>query len=336
MSKIRIKGVVASLRLDWRSRLRALIYEPGRTMIIFPAATAVMVLSVLPDWHWPYRYLVILVGVAASAAALACLRVILFDRLPRWSIHLDMCAGILIVSVLAAIGPTGHVNFAQLYIWFALYASLYLRPSAAVIYIALEGVAYMVVLTVGPGVDRPVIAWFTTFGAAAVSATAVLGLVSVLNKASREDALTGLPNRRSWGERLNEELERARRNLTTFSIASIDVDNFKQVNDTKGHQAGDRLLRRLADGWRSKIRGSGDFLARLGGDEFGLLAPGANQMEMQNIVSRLNEISPDEVSCSIGVATWDGSETAAELFRRADDGMYQVKTEHRASSKLII
>jgi len=322
MSKIRVKGVVESLRLDWRSRLRALIYEPGRTMIIFPAATAVMVLSVLPDWYWPYRYLVILVGVAASAAALACLRVALFDRLPRWSIHLDMCAGTLIVSVLAAIGPTGHVNFAQLYIWFALYASLYLRPPTAVI--------YMVVLTVGPDVDRPVIAWFTTFGAAAVSATAVLGLVAVLNKASREDPLTGLPNRRSWSERLNEELERARRNQTAFSIASIDVDNFKQVNDTKGHQAGDRLLRRLADGWRSKIRGSGDFLARLGGDEFGLLSPGADQMEIRNIVARLNEVSPDNVSCSIGVATWDGSETTTELFRRADDGMYQVKTEHRA------
>jgi diguanylate cyclase (GGDEF)-like protein len=115
-----------------------------------------------------------------------------------------------------------------------------------------------------------------------------------------------------------------------FSIASIDVNNFKQVNDTRGHQAGDRLLRRLADGWRSKIRGSGDFLARLGGDEFGLLAPGANQLEIQNIVARLSEISPDDISCSIGVATWDGAETATDLFRRADDGMYQVKNQRRA------
>ena len=202
--------------------------------------------------------------------------------------------------------------------------------SAFTVYIAVEGLAYMVVLTVGPHVDKPIIAWFTTFGAAAVSATAVLGLVSVLNKASREDALTGLPNRRSWGERLNEELERARRNQMPFSIASIDVNNFKQVNDTRGHQAGDRLLRRLADGWRSKIRGSGDFLARLGGDEFGLLAPGANQLEIQNIVARLSEISPDDISCSIGVATWDGAETATDLFRRADDGMYQVKNQRRA------
>jgi GGDEF domain-containing protein len=71
-------------------------------------------------------------------------------------------------------------------------------------------------------------------------------------------------------------------------------------------------------------------LARLGGDEFGLLAPGANQLEIQNIVARLSEISPDDISCSIGVATWDGAETATDLFRRADDGMYQVKNQRRA------
>jgi diguanylate cyclase (GGDEF)-like protein len=320
---------VTAIRLDLRSRLRALIFEPGRTMIIFPAATFVMVLSVLPYSHWPRRYLIILLVVAASAAALAGIRVALFDRLPKWSIHLDMCAGTVIVSVLAAIGPSGHVDFAQLYIWFALYASLYLRPLFAVLYIGAEGVAYIVVLAAGSHVDKPVIAWFTTFGAAAVSATAVLGLVSVLNKTSREDPLTGLANRRSWAERLGEEMERARRYRTPLSVVSIDVNDFKTVNDTKGHQAGDRLLRRLAEGWRSRIRGSGDFLARLGGDEFGLLAPGADELGVERITARLAEVVPDGVSCSMGSATWDGAETAAGLFRRADDRMYREKKGRR-------
>jgi diguanylate cyclase (GGDEF)-like protein len=301
-------------------------------MIVFPAATCAMVLLTLPDGHWPRRDLIILLAVAAVAAILSCVRIALYDDLPKWSIHLDMCAGTIIVSVLAAIGPNGHVGFAQLYIWFAIYASLYLRQLFAVLYIVAEGIAYMVVLWVGPHVDKPVIAWFTTFGAAAVSATAVLSLVSALNKASREDHLTGLANRRSWGERLDEEIERARRYRTPLSMVSIDVNDFKKVNDTRGHQAGDRLLRLLADGWRIRVRGSGDFLARLGGDEFGLLAPGADELAVQRIVARLSDAVPEGVSCAMGTATWDGSEATADLFRRADDAMYREKRRRRGAS----
>jgi diguanylate cyclase (GGDEF)-like protein len=321
--------VMKSSGFDLRSRLRALIYEPGRAMIIFPLATVVMVLAALPDSHWSRRYLVVLLITAASAALLAGIRIALFDRLPNWSIHLDMCVGIVLVSVLATIGPSDHVDFAQLYIWFALYASLYLRSLFAVLYIVAEGLAYIVVLSVGSNVDKPVIAWLTIFSAAAVTAAAVLGLVSVLNKTSRQDPLTGLANRRSWIERFGEEMERSRRNRTPLSIVSIDVNNFKTVNDTKGHLAGDRLLCQLADGWRSRIRGSGDFLARLGGDEFGFMAPGAGEAAIRTIVTRLSAVSPDGVTCSFGAATWDGNESAEDLFRRADTGMYQVKNHRR-------
>jgi diguanylate cyclase (GGDEF)-like protein len=127
-------------------------------------------------------------------------------------------------------------------------------------------------------------------------------------------------------------MERARRYRTPLSVVSIDVNDFKTVNDTKGHQAGDRLLRRLAEGWRSRIRGSGDFLARLGGDEFGLLAPGADELGVERITARLAEVVPDGVSCSMGSATWDGAETAAGLFRRADDRMYREKKGRRGDS----
>ena len=321
--------VMKSSRFDLRSRLRALIYEPGRAMIIFPLATVVMVLAALPDSHWSRRYLVVLLITGASAALLAGIRIALFDRLPNWSIHLDMCVGIVLVSVLATIGPSDHVDFAQLYIWFALYASLYLRSLFAVLYIVAEGLAYIVVLSVGSNVDKPVIAWLTIFSAAAVTATVVLGLVSVLNKTSRQDPLTGLANRRSWIERFGEEMERSRRNRTPLSIVSIDVNNFKTVNDTKGHLAGDRLLCQLADGWRSRIRGSGDFLARLGGDEFGFMAPGAGEAAIRTIVTRLSGVAPEGVTCSFGAATWDGNESAEDLFRRADAGMYQVKNHRR-------
>ena len=88
-------------------------------------------------------------------------------------------------------------------------------------------------------------------------------------------------------------------------------------------------LRRVADWWAGIVRGGGDFLARLSVDEFGLMAPGSNSGGLQAIVQRLREISPDRVSCSIGAANWDRGETAADLFRRADEAMYVAKHTSR-------
>jgi diguanylate cyclase (GGDEF)-like protein len=230
-----------------------------------------------------------------------------------------------------SIQPSAHVDFAMLYTWIVVFAALYFQPLSAVLHLGVVGAAYAVVLSVGPSVDNPVTAWMATFGSSAVLCGVTISLVNVLRRTSREDVLTGLANRRAWDDRLDEELERARRSKTALSLALIDVDNFKAVNDRDGHPAGDRLLRDFANGWRETIRGSGDFLARLGGDEFGLLAPSTNDMGIQRVAKRLHETTPGGVSCSIGVVTWDGTETAAELFRRVDEAMYRAKRKRRVA-----
>lgn len=191
------------------------------------------------------------------------------------------------------------------------------------------GAAYAVVLAFGPAVPNPVAAWLDVFGVAAVAAAVVVGLMSLLRSAAREDPLTGLPNRRAWDERLEEEMVRSRRGGQALSVAMIDLDGFKAVNDRSGHEAGDRLLRELASAWRATIRGGGDFIARLGGDEFGLLAPGSNEISIRRLTRRLGEALPVGVAVSIGVATWDGAENASDLVRHADQAMYQAKLRHR-------
>jgi diguanylate cyclase (GGDEF)-like protein len=315
--------------VDSRVRLQVLLFEQSRIVTIFPAATVVVVLSVLPGSHWSQHSFITLLVVAGGSATAACLRLAFGNRLPLWSFYVEPSVATVGISALAAIGPSGHVDFAVLYLWIALYTALYFRLPVALLYTGVSGVAYLVVLAVGSNVDKPVVAWLTIFGTALVLVAVVRSLVDTLQKRGHEDPLTGLPNRRSWDQRADEELERARRNKTPLSIALIDVDNFKAVNDRDGHPAGDRLLRQFADGWRGTIRGSGDFIARLGGDEFGLLAPGSDHKGIQRVVERLHEISPQRVSCSIGVATWDGAETTADLFRRADEAMYQIKREQR-------
>jgi diguanylate cyclase (GGDEF)-like protein len=193
------------------------------------------------------------------------------------------------------------------------------------------GVAYVVVLLVSPGIANPATSWMATFGSAAVLSGVTIGLVNVLRSTSREDVLTGLANRRAWDDRLDEEMERAMRNKTALSLAPLDIDGFKAVNDRDGHQVGDRLLSQFADGWRGVIREGSDFLACLGGDEFGVITPNINELGIQRLAKRLQEVTPGGVSCSVGVAAWDGVETAAELFRRADEVMYRAKREHRAA-----
>jgi diguanylate cyclase (GGDEF)-like protein len=236
------------------------------------------------------------------------------------------------ISVAAAIGPSVHDDFAVLYVWTAVFAALYFPAIAASLQIAFAGIAYFVVLLVAHSSLRAlVVSWTAIFGTATVLSIVVFGLVSLLRRTSREDPLTGLPNRRSWDERKDEELERARRNHTSLSLAVIDIDNFKAVNDRQGHPAGDRLLCRFADGWSETIRGSGDFVARLGGDEFGVLAPGSDDAGIQGVVERLRRVAPDGVTCTIGTATWDRVETAADMFRRADDKMYRSKRDWRTT-----
>jgi diguanylate cyclase (GGDEF)-like protein len=110
-----------------------------------------------------------------------------------------------------------------------------------------------------------------------------------------------------------------------LSLAMIDVDNFKAVNDREGHSEGDHLLCQFARSWQEVVRDGGDFVARLGGDEFGVLASSTNEFGAQSLAQRLEEITVRGVSCSVGVVKWDGVESAGELVQRADEAMFHAK-----------
>ena len=266
---------------------------------------------------------------SALAVVIAGLRIAIGSRLPDWTLQVDVGLGTLVVSVVSLVSARENVGLANLYMLVVLFAILYLPLRTALAHVAAAGVAYAVVLGLGPraGVP-PVIAWLAVFGTGAVIGAVVLGLVSVLRTVAREDPLTGLANRRLWDERLEEELERSRRTGTALSVALADLDSFKAVNDARGHHSGDRVLQDLSHSWRAAVRGGGDFLARLGGDEFGLLAPGSDEIGIRRLARRLADSLPEGISASIGVATWTGDETGSELVRRADLAMYEAKRRH--------
>jgi diguanylate cyclase len=149
---------------------------------------------------------------------------------------------------------------------------------------------------------------------------------------ARRDELTGLPNRRAWTGELPRVLEQARQSGRPVSVCMIDLDRFKDFNDTHGHQAGDRLLKEAAAVWLSRLR-RGDILARYGGEEFIVLLPGTGVEEGCEIIERLRAVTPAGQTFSSGVATWDGTETSEELIARADAALYEAK--HTGRDRIV-
>jgi diguanylate cyclase (GGDEF)-like protein len=146
-----------------------------------------------------------------------------------------------------------------------------------------------------------------------------------LRELCERDPLTGLLNRRAWDISLTSSLRKRRQPMY---VALIDLDHFKAFNDRHGHPAGDALLRRAAVAWRSALR-TADVLARYGGEEFAILLAGCSAESALEIIERVREATVDDQSVSIGLATWDGRESAESLVYRADKALYQAKHDGR-------
>ncbi|MEX2315305.1 MAG: sensor domain-containing diguanylate cyclase, partial [Thermomicrobiales bacterium] len=164
-----------------------------------------------------------------------------------------------------------------------------------------------------------------------------------LHEALREradtDGLTGVLNHRAILETLDAEIARTRRGGPPLSILMIDLDGFKQVNDTRGHQSGDQVLRETAAFLRSSVREI-DQVGRYGGDEFLLILPQTDATGARQAASRLLDLADDSsvtidgvdfpIQLSAGIATTaDDGATRQELLAAADTRMYEAKAARR-------
>jgi two-component system cell cycle response regulator len=152
------------------------------------------------------------------------------------------------------------------------------------------------------------------------------------------DALTGLFNRRAILERLREEISRARRDGTVLTVGMCDLDQFKAVNDTYGHQTGDDVLRGFAAIAQSQLR-EYDAIGRYGGEEFLVITPGGTGRPEASLYQRLcarvsgtalpTRTRPVAVTVSIGVAVATSASTVDTLLAAADQALYRAKAEGR-------
>jgi diguanylate cyclase (GGDEF)-like protein/PAS domain S-box-containing protein len=165
-----------------------------------------------------------------------------------------------------------------------------------------------------------------------------------LHALAHSDHLTGLPNRRSFEERLAQAIARSRRSAMAMALVYLDVDHFKQINDSLGHASGDAVLRELAKRLSATVR-STDTVARLAGDEFVIvLEQVGSARECGRIADKLLEMvradflvdgQPRQVSASIGIA-WSAHPEQAALAQAADEALYQSKREGRNQASVLV
>jgi diguanylate cyclase (GGDEF)-like protein len=160
---------------------------------------------------------------------------------------------------------------------------------------------------------------------------------AAVQQQAETDKLTGIYNRRYFEGSLERETQRARRYGSSLSLLIIDVDNFKQLNDTHGHLVGDRMLYRLARECESCLRTS-DIFCRYGGDEFVIVAPETSALAAMTMARRMRQnidaVGMDQsfgtLSISIGIAVWDdGFKTNDDFLAAADSALYQAKSAGR-------
>ena len=155
-----------------------------------------------------------------------------------------------------------------------------------------------------------------------------------LEHAALTDALTGMQNRRFFDDALREYIEEFRKIDKPVGLMILDLDHFKAVNDTHGHDVGDLVLKAVADCLKDMTRHH-DVVARLGGEEFAVVAPNMDETLLMKLAERIRKAISGlaiqsgnvrlRVTTSVGLAVWDRKESGEEFYRRADKHLYQAK-----------
>jgi diguanylate cyclase (GGDEF)-like protein len=161
------------------------------------------------------------------------------------------------------------------------------------------------------------------------------GVITQLEQMALTDPLTGVRNRGAFQQRLDDEIERAKRYHLPLSLMLLDVDRFKQFNDTFGHPAGDEALKTVAQLLQRQVRHN-DLVARYGGEEFVIILVNMSNVGAYILAERIRraiEIAPwrqRKVTASIGIATFDeAAMDSSSLLDAADKALYQAKTNGR-------
>lgn len=270
-----------------------------------------------------------MVGTAGSIGVLCAATIWLVGwRIPLLGFELIAAVGSITASWLVAHSAThgGMMVAAFAYPWIAIYAAHFFPRRGVIVQGLLMSIGFSVGL-LASGLSDVVVYW-TIVIATIWSICIVLGNLSEqMRLQAGTDHLTGLLNRGGFQTAALRERALADRTGSPLTLAVLDLDGFKQINDREGHAAGDRLLSGLGRAWRARVR-PGDILARHGGDEFVLLLPATTATGAEAVLERLRD-GQDPVGWSVGVSEWQSGESLDVPMARADGYLYGVKSAQR-------
>ncbi|MCZ2813855.1 EAL domain-containing protein [Modestobacter sp. VKM Ac-2979] len=273
-----------------------------------------------PERNWAVT------GVATSALLGAIVLARWGTRWPRGAFHVPVAGATALIGAAVALAPDPLTSLAiaSIVSFVAVDAFFFFRPGPALLHLgtALVGTSTVLVLRG----DVPVATALALVTVVVALGTVTRALAWRASSASR-DPLTGLANRRGFDASLQELLCAAARRGEPLSAALLDLDHFKRINDTDGHEAGDRVLVRVAEAWGAELPPHA-VLARHGGDEFALLLPGLTGPVALAELERLTALHPG-IGVSCGVAQHAPGESGAQLMRRADAALYVAKDAGR-------
>lgn len=303
---------------------------PSLAAMFMSGAVLSLLASVLP--HGPGVDTPVVAAVASTGIPVALFLWVWGRRLDTWVFHLLLFCGTAIVGLGVYLGMGGGtaVAAAAFYVWITLYAFAFFRWRAATAHLVWAACSFAVALAVSGNPAAPA-EWLLIVGTAAVAGMVVGALRDQLHALASTDALTGLPNRQSLDELLERELARAHRGGRPLCLGVIDLDDFKEINDTHGHLVGDRTLSELTEAWKAGLR-AGDILVRYGGDEFVVILPDSPAGEAAEVLGRLS--AEAHHSWSAGVTALDAGDSPGSLLARADTALYEAK--RRGRNQLVV
>ncbi|MBO1750517.1 GGDEF domain-containing protein [Actinotalea sp. BY-33] len=266
---------------------------------------------------------------AAVALALGAVLLRLAPRVTVLAMHavLVLALGLMTLAVLRSTTPVGAVVTAAGFFWLAVFAAVFLTRTPFLAYLVGIGGGLALGLAQA-GSPSPVQTWVFYLGTMAGTSWVLHRKVTSLRAIAAQDALTGAATRRSLLDAAERELAWSRRTGRPVSLVLLDLDDFKIINDTQGHAAGDEVLVGLTAAWRTELR-AGDVLGRWGGDEFAVLLPATGEEEARRVVARLAG-ADQRCSWSAGVAA-GAADSLDEWISRADDALYRAKRARAGS-----
>jgi diguanylate cyclase (GGDEF)-like protein len=282
-------------------------------------------------------------SVVPGFVALAIVAILLVrgPRLPTWALAALGPIGAALIASAVATSP-GPSDGAVLYIWPVIWIAYFFGRTATLLIVGWIGVVHAIALIELPEASSYLDRWFDVIvpiGVVGIVVNALAlrneELLVAAHADARIDGLTGLVNRRGFDERAPAEVARAQRDGVAVAAVTFDIDHFKRINDSFGHDAGDRVLTRLGEVFRAESRGA-DVVARVGGEEFTALLWSSSVKDAQHYAERVRaafsasdlEIGP--LTISAGIACGEPPALDVDtLLHEADSALYAAKAGGR-------